>query len=142
MATEYVDIPYRPGCLVQLLWFLFIGWWAVHIWASIAWALMVSIVGIPLAIWMLHRIPLVVALRNPREVRYRMVKVGKGECAYEVAGAPQYHFLVRAVYVVLIDWWLSAVWMALASVVCSTLSGLPVRIWMFDLVPALVSPQR
>ena len=90
---------------------------------------------------MLHRVPLVVALRDPREVRYRMTQVGKGRWVYVARGAPQYPFLLRALYFVLIGWWLSAVWMALASLVCSTIIGLPIGIWMFDLVPALVSLQ-
>jgi ABC-type proline/glycine betaine transport system permease subunit len=32
--------------------------------------------------------------------------------------------------------------MSLASLVCSTIIGLPLGIWMFDLVPPLVSLQR
>jgi uncharacterized membrane protein YccF (DUF307 family) len=142
MATEYVETPYRPGCLIQLVWFLFIGWWAVHIWASVAWVLLVSIIGIPVGVWMLHRAPLVVALRDPREVRYRMTHAGKGLWVYEASGAPQYPFLLRAIYFILVGWWLSAVWMALASLVCGTIIGLPIGIWMFDLVPALVSLER
>jgi uncharacterized membrane protein YccF (DUF307 family) len=102
----------------------------------------VTIIGIPLGVWMLHRVPLVVALRDPREVRYRVSQIGKGEWAYEATGVEQYPFLVRAIYFVLIGWWLSALWMALASLVCATVIGLPIGIWMFDLVPFLVSLQR
>jgi uncharacterized membrane protein YccF (DUF307 family) len=142
MSVEYVDAPRGPGCLVQLLWFLFIGWWAIHIWAAVAWVLLVSIVGIPLGLWMLHRVPLVVALRDPREVRYRMIQGGQQGWVYQETGVEQYPFPIRAVYFVLVGWWLSAVWMALASLVVSTIIGLPLGIWMFDLVPALVSLQR
>ncbi len=142
MSIEYVDVPRSPGCLIQLLWFLFIGWWAVHIWAAVAWVLLMSIIGIPLGLWMIHRVPIVVALRDPREVRYRMTQVAKGRWVYEPAGAAQYPFLLRALYFVLVGWWLSALWMGLASFVCTTIIGLPVGIWMFDLVPALVSLER
>ena len=83
-----------------------------------------------------------VALRDPREVRYRMTQVGQGAWVYEEARAEQYPFLVRALYFVLFGWWVSFLWMALASLVCSTIVGLPLGIWMFDLVPALVSLQR
>jgi uncharacterized membrane protein YccF (DUF307 family) len=142
MATEYVDLPRGPGCLVQLLWYLFIGWWVTQIWVAVAWVLLVSILGIPLGIWMLHRVPLVLALRDPREVRYRMIPLGKSDWMYQEVGAPQYPFLLRAVYFVFVGWWLSALWMTLASLVCATIIGLPVGIWMFDLVPMLVSLQR
>jgi uncharacterized membrane protein YccF (DUF307 family) len=137
-----VVAPRGPGCLVQVLWFCFIGWWAIHIWAAVAWVLLVSIVGLPLGLWMLHRVPLVVALRDPREVRYRVSQIGKGEWVYVESSAEQSPFWLRAVYFVLVGWWLSAAWMGLASVVCSTIIGLPLGIWMFDLVPWLVSLQR
>ncbi len=142
MVTEYVDIPRGPGCLIQLLWFVFIGCWLIHIWVFVAWVLLVSIIGLPLGIWMLHRVPLVVALRDPREVRIRALPVGKAGWVYEQVGAEQYPFLVRAVYFVLVGWWLSALWMALASLICATIIGLPLGILMFDLVPMLVSLQR
>src|SRR4051794_25752724 len=100
MAAGYVDAPRGPGCLVQLLWYLFIGWWAPPLWAAVAWALLVSVVGIPLGIWMLNRIPLVVALRDPRDVRYRMTSIGKGGWVYEETRVEQYPFLLRAAYFV------------------------------------------
>jgi uncharacterized membrane protein YccF (DUF307 family) len=71
-----------------------------------------------------------------------MWHIGKGEWVYETTGVAQYPFLLRALYFVLIGWWFSALWMALASFVCWTIIGLPIGIWMFDGVPALVSLQR
>jgi len=108
MSTEIVDVRRGPGCLIQLLWFLFIGWWVLQFWVAVAWLFLVSILGIPLGIWMLNRVPLVVALRDPREVRYRMTQIGTGNWVYQEIGAEQYPFLVRAVYFVLVGWWLSA----------------------------------
>jgi uncharacterized membrane protein YccF (DUF307 family) len=134
--------PRGPGCLIQLLWFVFIGWWVGQFWVIAAWLFMVSIIGLPIGLWMLHRVPMVLALRDPSEVRLRAREVGKGLWVYEATGARQYPFLVRAVYFVLVGWWLSALWMVLASLICSTIIGLPLGIWMFDLVPALVTLQR
>jgi uncharacterized membrane protein YccF (DUF307 family) len=142
VGNGYVEAPRGPGCLVQLLWYLFIGWWATQIWVAVAWVLLVSVIGIPLAIWMLHRVPLVVALRDPREVRYRMKPVGQGAWVYEEARREPYPLVIRAIYFVLVGWWLSGLWMSLASLVCSTIIGLPLGIWMFDLVPFLVSLER
>jgi uncharacterized membrane protein YccF (DUF307 family) len=142
MASEYVASPRGPGCLIQLLWYLFVGWWLTQIWVAVAWVCLVSIVGIPLGIWMLNRVPLIVALRDPREVRYRVIRNSQGGWVYEETQAEQYPILIRALYFVLFGWWVSAIWMALASLVCSTIIGLPLGIWMFDLVPTLVSLQR
>jgi uncharacterized membrane protein YccF (DUF307 family) len=109
---------------------------------AVAWVLLVSIIGIPVGIWMLHRVPLVVALRDPREVRLRMRPSGKGDWVYEAAGVEQHHFLLRTAYFLFIGWWLSGLWMALASLICWIIIGLPIGILMFDMVPALVSLQR
>jgi uncharacterized membrane protein YccF (DUF307 family) len=49
---------------------------------------------------------------------------------------------LRAIYFVLIGWWLSAVWMEMAYAICLTIIGLPIGLWMFDKVPALVSLRR
>ena len=49
---------------VRALWFLFVGWWASGVWTGIAYALTLSIVGIPIAIWMYGKLPFVVSLYN------------------------------------------------------------------------------
>ena len=51
----------RP-LLVRALYFLLVGWWASGIWTSVAYALALTIVGLPVAIWMLGRLPFVVSL--------------------------------------------------------------------------------
>jgi uncharacterized membrane protein YccF (DUF307 family) len=132
----------NPGCLIQILWFLFIGWWLAQIWIGIAWLLLVTIVGIPIGVAMLNRVPFVLALRDPSEVQLRARQIGHGAYVYEHTGAPQRPFLLRAVYFLLVGWWLSALWMGLAYVICCTIIGLPLGVWMFDLVPALVSLRR
>ena len=48
--------------LVRALYFLLVGWWASGIWTSVAYALALTIVGLPVAIWMLGRLPFVVSL--------------------------------------------------------------------------------
>lgn len=46
-------------------------------------------------------------------------------------------FLVRAIYFVLIGWWLSAFWFALAWVLCVSVLGLPLSGWMIERAPAI-----
>jgi uncharacterized membrane protein YccF (DUF307 family) len=144
MTTTYHAYPpsRNPGCLVQALWFVFLGSWLTPIWVTVAWVLLVSVVGIPVGVMMLNRVPRVLALRDPGEVQMRATQIGKGVYVYQPEGAAQRPFLVRAVYFLLVGWWLSALWMALAYAVCCTIIGLPLGVWMFDLVPALVSLRR
>lgn len=45
------------GCLVRALYFCFVGLWLGMLWTAFAWMFMVSIIGVPLGILMLNRIP-------------------------------------------------------------------------------------
>ncbi len=49
MSKVEIQAQRNPGCLIQLLWFALVGWWAGQIWVAIAWALMLTVIGIPLA---------------------------------------------------------------------------------------------
>ena len=135
----------NPGCLVQLAWFVLVGWWASQIWIAVAWFLIATILGMPFGVMMLNRLPMIIALRDPSQARGSGVSVvvANGVTVVTTGGqVSQVNFLVRAIYFVLIGWWLSAVWMELAWVVCLTIIGLPLGFWMFDRVPALVSLRR
>ena len=142
MRDEMIQAPAGPGCLIQLAWFVFVGSWLTPIWVTIAWVLLVTGVGMPMGVLMLNRVPQVLALRDPSEVRLRMRTLGPGVVVYERVGVAQHPFVVRALYFLLVGWWLSALWMGLAYLVCCTIIGLLLGIWMFDLVPALVSLKR
>jgi uncharacterized membrane protein YccF (DUF307 family) len=142
MSTYPYAVSRNPGCLIQALWFVFIGWWLGQIWVAVAWLLLVSVIGIPFGVMMLNRIPKVIALRDPGEIQLRARQIGKGIYVYEPEGPAQRPFLIRALYFVLVGWWLSALWMVLSYAICCTIVGLPLGVWMFDLVPALVSLRR
>lgn len=133
----------QTGCLVQGIWFLFVGWWAGQIWILIAWALIVSVIGIPFGIMMLDRIPGVIALRNKTsDVVITSVTNASGDRSVTSRETPQINFIVRAVYFVLVGWWLSAIWIEIAYLLCLTIIGLPFGFMMFDKAPALVSLRR
>jgi len=142
MSTVVVSGPQRtPGCLVQLLWFVFIGWWAGQLWIALAWLLMITIVGIPLGVAMMNKVPQVIALRGQPDSIAVTTAGGVTRVTGEVP-VPQHNLLLRALYFVLVGWWLSAIWMELAYAICLTIIGLPLGFWMFDKVPGLVSLRR
>jgi uncharacterized membrane protein YccF (DUF307 family) len=124
----------RPGCLLQVLYFVFIGWWFGLLWVTVAWLLNISIIGLPIGAAMLNNVPQVIALRGRR-----MMQVdGQGR----VSDVPQLPFLIRALYFVLIGWWLSGTWMIVAYVLCLTVIGLPLGFLMFDVVPMVTTLRR
>jgi uncharacterized membrane protein YccF (DUF307 family) len=141
MTKVEIQAQRNPGCLVQLLWFALVGWWAGQIWVAIAWALMLTVIGIPLGVAMLNRVAEVIALRNPLAVE-TVTHVGGVTVVSHGGEVPQRNLLVRVLYFVLIGWWISALWIEFAYGLCVSIIGLPIGLWMYDRVPALVSLRR
>lgn len=139
--STVVETRQNPGCLLQILWFAFVGIWLGQAWVAVAWVLMVTIVGLPLGIWMLNRVPKVMALRESPQL-VRVSTDVSGRVTSRDLQPDQVNFIVRALYFVLIGWWLSALWLEAAYLLCLSIVGLPIGFWMFDLVPAVVSLQR
>jgi uncharacterized membrane protein YccF (DUF307 family) len=130
----------EPGCLVQALWFVFVGWWLGGIVLTVAWLLNITIIGLPFGMAMLNNIPKVLALQNPKR-RLQVVQGGDLTRVIE-ADVPQMNFLVRSAYFLLVGWWWSAVWMSLAYLVCATLILMPIGFGMFRMTPAMTTLRR
>lgn len=143
MSSNSVVVETRrnPGCLLQLLWFAFIGIWLGQIWMVAAWVLMVTIIGIPLGVAMLNMLPKVYALREPAP-KVRISRRQDGSLVEQEVDQPQVNIILRAIYFILVGWWLSALWMEAAYLLCTTIIGLPVGFWMFDRIPAVLSLKR
>lgn len=136
-----IETQKNPGCPLQILWFAFIGIWLGQAWMVVAWFFMVTIIGIPIGVAMLNMLPKVFALREP--TRKVMIRTSQdGQVIRDEIEPPQVNILLRAVYFILIGWWLSALWMEAAYAICLTVIGLPVGFWMFDRVPAVLSLKR
>jgi len=52
----------QRNLLVRGLWFLLIGWWLSAIWMGVAYLFTLSILGLPIAVWMYDRLPWIVSL--------------------------------------------------------------------------------
>ncbi|MFB6106516.1 MAG: YccF domain-containing protein [Halobacteriaceae archaeon] len=59
--------PESPGrgqrsLLVRAAYFVFVGWWLSWLWANVAAFAAVTVVGLPVAVWMFNRLPFVTSL--------------------------------------------------------------------------------
>jgi uncharacterized membrane protein YccF (DUF307 family) len=130
----------EPGCLIQGIWFLFVGWWLGGLAVSLAWLLNVLIITLPLGMAILNNVPKVLALQNPQK-SLRVVQEGNITRVTEVNVA-QHPFLIRAIYFLLIGWWWSGIWMGLAYFLCGLIVTMPIGLGMFRSTPAMTTLQR
>lgn len=121
----------QRSLLVRALWFVLVGWWLTPLVVNVAWALNATVVLIPLGIKLINLVPTTLTLREPRSV-----------IDPDATGAGQRSFLVRAVYFVIVGWWLSLLWANVAVVLALTIIGLPVALWMFNRLPFVTSLYR
>ena len=119
----YIAAPPTPEELplgIRALWFVFVGLWAGQIWLLMAWLLNLTLIGLPLGMWMLNQLPQVMTLRQQRRGLYLP------------ATRSTVPFVARAIYFVLVGWWLSLLWVELAWLASALLIGLPLSFLMFE----------
>jgi uncharacterized membrane protein YccF (DUF307 family) len=130
----------EPGCLIQALWFIFVGWWLGGLLVTAAWALNATIVLLPLGMVILNNIPKALALQDP--LKYTTVALSGNTAVVVQADLPQHPFLLRAAFFLLVGWWWSGIWMGVAYALCATLILMPVGLAMFRLTPAMTTLRR
>ena len=137
------SIEYKsgPNLLVRFIWWLFIGWWASGLTVIVAWAALISIIGIPLGIWLINRLPSVLTLR-PRSRTWVLGQDELGRTVVSERSRQQATWPIRGLWFVLIGWWASAIWMGLAWLVQLTIVGIPIALLMFNRTPFIASLYR
>ncbi len=121
-----------PNLLIRVIYFLLIGWWLGGLVSGVAWFLNVTIIGLPIGLYIINRLPTLITLR-PQEQRW----VVDGDVLRR--GQEQYSFLVRAIYFLLIGWWFSGVWMAIAYGCLLTFVLIPLSFWMYGRIGAVTT---
>ena len=89
VSTEFRVPAGAPNILLRAVWFVLIGWWLTGILTAAAWALNATIIGLPLGLWIINRLPFAATL-HPVE-RFYLVENG-----VIVSGVRQRPFLIRA----------------------------------------------
>jgi len=97
--------------------------------STTAWLLNVTVILLPIGIKLINLVPTVLTLAEPRSL------------SEPESARGQRSLTVRAVYFVLVGWWLSLLWANVASFLAITV-GLPVAIWMLNRLPYVTSLYR
>ena len=136
-AREEPGVPF----ILRVLWFFLIGWHITLWWVLAAWFLVITIIGMPLGLWMLNRAPIVLTLRMPRG--YTVMEIQDGQAVTRsYQSAPQRSWLVRLFYFVLIGWWFSLGWSLVGWFLCVTIIGLPLGVLMLNRLPNVTTLMR
>ena len=122
--------------LIRLVYFFFVGLPLGLTAALVGWAMCVTVVLLPFGIWVLHRLPLITTLTMPDEDYRPIARAEDWKVVTEEEGVP---FIGRALWFVLVGWWLSFIWIKLAFLLGATFILMPVGFWMINRVPAILT---
>jgi uncharacterized membrane protein YccF (DUF307 family) len=129
-----------PGLLVRAIWFVFVGWWLTGIMSAIAWLAMITIIGLPLGIYLINRIPTFITLR-PR-TRTMTAEMIDGQLVVADSKLAQKPWYIRLVWFLLIGWWASAVVMFVGWILVVLVVTLPIGLMLYNRVPFVASLYR
>ena len=115
--------------VVRALWFVLVGWWLTPILVNVAWLLNVTVILLPVGIKLINLVPTALTLAEPRSLE-------------DGSGGSQPSLVVRAIYFVLVGWWLSWLWANVAAALSLTIVGIPIAIWLFNRLPYVTSLYR
>ena len=123
-----------PNILLRIVYLVFIGWWLGLIVSALAWILNVTIVGLPIGLYLINRLPTIITLRPSTAWRV--------EDGVLKQGAKQRPFFLRALYFVFVGWWFSALWLALAFFCLVTIIGIPLALLLYERAAAVTTLRR
>jgi len=126
-----------PNLFVRAVWFIFFGSWLGVLTLAAAHIATVTIIGIPLGFWLYNRVPSVATLRpRTQEMNVRSVD---GVTFVETSNQAQLPLWQRLLYFILVGWWLSTIWYALALVIAIGIITLPISVMMLDRIGGIAT---
>jgi uncharacterized membrane protein YccF (DUF307 family) len=134
MAVPTFQLATHSHLLLRAVWFVLIGWWLGLLWTIGAWLFNLTLLGLPVGLMMLHRIPTIMTLQ-PRGTG----RVYLGATGPIVLQPVEHPLPLRAIWFVLVGWWASLLWMLTAWALSATILLLPIGFWMFNRVPTITT---
>ena len=131
-----------PPFLIRAIWFVFVGWWLAGVVSVAAWLIGLTVIGLPLTFWIFNRIPTVLTLRPRRLATTTAVSADGLQMAVVQSPVRQPAFGKRVLYFILVGWWFSAFWIAIAWVLAVLIVTLPLAVMMYNRLPAVTTLHR
>ena len=128
-STVVVAESPEPNIFLRAAWFLLIGWWMSWWTITAAALLQLTIIGIPVAIWVTNRVPQVATLKSSRKLQVAETQSGVTVVSY--SDRQQRKWWIRAIYYVLVGWWATVLWLYVAWLAIIPIITLPISFWMF-----------
>jgi uncharacterized membrane protein YccF (DUF307 family) len=128
------EIPF----ILRVIWFFLIGWHVTGWWILIAWLLNLTIIGLPIGLWMIHRVPQVLTLK----ARPGAFISHENSDQSKYIEPPARPFVIRAIYFLLIGWWFSLLWASVGYLLSLTIIGLPIGLLMLNRLPQVTTLSR
>ncbi len=129
-----------PPFIVRALWYLFIGWWLAAVIIVLGYVAIATVVGIPLAFAMFNKMPQALTLRQ-RTQRYK-TQVVEGVTYLTAGHEEQRPWYARALYFLIVGWWLGAIWLSLAWLIGLLVLPLPLSFWMYNRTGGVMTLHR
>lgn len=136
-----LELKTGPHILVRIVWYLVVGWWLTAIAMALAWLVALTVIGLPLAFWLINRIPTTLTLR-PRREQYLMVTGAGGITRMQRVATHQTALPIRFLYFLLIGWWASLIWMIVSYILMLTVLGIPLGMMMVNRLPFVYTLHR
>ncbi len=130
-----------PGLLVRALWYLFVGWWLTGIVMFVTYLSFIVVIGIPVGLWLVNRIPTFLTLRPRRDVWQTTIEAD-GTVRHEKVRVEQSNLLVRLLWLVLVGWWLTGLAMAVAYFCMLTILLIPAGLMLVNRLPRILTLHR
>ncbi len=130
-----------PGLLVRALWFVFVGWWLTGIVSALAWIAMVTIIGLPLGIYLVNHVPTYLTLRPRTKATYWTPDPAGGLMLMET-GIRQTAWPIRFIWFLFVGWWASAAVMTIGFLLIVLILTMPLGLWIYNRVPFIASLYR
>jgi len=141
MTSGVMEYKTGPNILVRIVWYLLVGWWLTGLTMALAWGVALTVIGLPLSFYLVNRVPPVLTLR-PRREQFVSVTDDHGVTRYQRLRTEQTTPLLRVLYFVLVGWWASAIFMAVAYLAMLTIVLIPVGLALVNRLPFVFSLHR